>query len=218
MSWPSVSFRSELSEVQRKELDLLCAQITAVLSREHHADGSHGTVTADAITTDLVVAESLVADTVHTDALVLAAGATALRMFVEAAYPAVPMGHTGAAFTLGASVVTGWYQRLGSLVTFRVALTLGAGFVWPAGNSLMFTLPPLPIVSGGEVTGQTTILSGSPFAGFGMRGAVPGSVALLLPAAPSAPASGAVDVVTATTPIAAAVGVEYRFAGSYRTT
>ncbi len=50
MSWPSVSFRSELPEIMRLELDALCALLVGLLSPEHNSDGTHGAITADSVT------------------------------------------------------------------------------------------------------------------------------------------------------------------------
>jgi len=50
MPLPSVTFRSELPPVVRKELDQLDGEITAYLLQEHDDDGRHTVITATAIT------------------------------------------------------------------------------------------------------------------------------------------------------------------------
>jgi len=50
MPLPSVTFRSELPPVVRKELDQLDGEITAYLLQEHDDDGRHTVITATAVT------------------------------------------------------------------------------------------------------------------------------------------------------------------------
>jgi hypothetical protein len=56
MPVPSVTFRSELDPVVRKELDQLDGELTGWMLQEHDDDGKHGKITADAITVDGPVA------------------------------------------------------------------------------------------------------------------------------------------------------------------
>ena len=52
MPLPSVTFRSELDPIVRKELDQFDGEITEYLLREHDDDGRHTKVTADALVVD----------------------------------------------------------------------------------------------------------------------------------------------------------------------
>lgn len=48
--WPAVSYRSELPEITRLELDALCALLQGHLASEHDSEGHHTDVTADSVT------------------------------------------------------------------------------------------------------------------------------------------------------------------------
>lgn len=52
MPLPSVTFRSELDPVVRKELDQFDGELTGYLLEEHDDDGHHTRITADAVTVD----------------------------------------------------------------------------------------------------------------------------------------------------------------------
>jgi hypothetical protein len=246
MSWPSVSFRSELPAVMRKELDQFSAQITGVLSPEHHADGTHGPITADAIAVrgnatiggkatiggaatvggDLTVGGAIASKggitaggPIHTPSLQIGAGAP-LTTYTEAAYTPQAMGHTGAPLFPGApSSLTGWYSQLGTAVTFEVRLLLGTGFIWPPGEALIFSLPKPRLAD--LMSGLSTMLHG-PIRSYAIGGglmwtSVANSVLLTLPAAVPA-YSGQIALAFPTTPFAAAAGNLYGFVGTYRTT
>jgi hypothetical protein len=49
MSWPRVTFRSELPPTTRKELDLNNARLRGWQSNEHKSNGSHADITADSL-------------------------------------------------------------------------------------------------------------------------------------------------------------------------
>jgi hypothetical protein len=50
MSYPDLTYRSELPPVTRKELEQFAALLQAYLSREHNSEGQHTNITADSIT------------------------------------------------------------------------------------------------------------------------------------------------------------------------
>lgn len=116
-------FREQLSEVLKGQFDWILARLGGFLRAEHHADGSHATVTADAVITSNGVKEE----------------GRAERMGEWTAFTPVWTGSTSDP-EIGSGTLLGAYMRIAESVFFHIDLLLASDTLLASGRWL-FDLP-----------------------------------------------------------------------------